>query len=51
MDVYSDWIDACENVAQEAAAQDAEDRKFSTYATAKTAGGDDDEDEGAYENY
>ncbi|EXJ86456.1 hypothetical protein A1O3_03407 [Capronia epimyces CBS 606.96] len=50
VDVYSDWIDACENVAQEAAAQDAEDQKFSSYATAKPgpavaiAGDEEDED-------
>jgi transcription elongation factor Elf1 len=58
VDVYSDWIDACENVAQEAAAQDAEDQKFSSYATARTggtaaaaAGEDDQEQDGAYEGY
>lgn len=33
VDVYSDWIDACENVAQEAAADEAEDRRFSAYGT------------------
>ena len=37
MDVYSDWIDACENVAQEAAAEEAEDKRFSAYGT--TTGG------------
>jgi len=53
--VYSDWIDACENVAQEAAAQDAEDQKFSNYATARntgtvTAAADDEEEDGAYDD-
>jgi transcription elongation factor Elf1 len=56
VDVYSDWIDACENVAQEAAAQEAEDRKFSDYATARTegtaaAGGDDEEEAGYDDDY
>lgn len=49
VDVYSDWIDACENVAQEAAAQEAEDQKFSSYATARSgaaaAGGGEEEEE------
>jgi transcription elongation factor Elf1 len=51
-DVYSDWIDACEDVAQEAAAaeaaESAKDREFSSYATGGTAGagaGGDDEDD------
>lgn len=34
VDVYSDWVDACENVAKDAADEDAEDAKFSSYATA-----------------
>ncbi|KIX10347.1 uncharacterized protein Z518_01429 [Rhinocladiella mackenziei CBS 650.93] len=55
VDVYSDWIDACENVAQEAAAQEAEDQKFSSYAStrpgAAAAGGDDEEEDGAYNDY
>ncbi|EXJ80369.1 hypothetical protein A1O1_08513 [Capronia coronata CBS 617.96] len=56
VDVYSDWIDACENVAQEAAAQEAEDQKFSSYATARSgaaaAGGDDEEEVDAeYDGY
>ncbi|KAK5942225.1 hypothetical protein PMZ80_006180 [Knufia obscura] len=55
IDVYSDWIDACESVAQDAVAQEkeatAEDKEFSTYASerpraAATAGGDDEEDGG-----
>lgn len=57
MDVYSDWIDACENVAQEAALQEKDDRDFSSYATgarggAVSSGGvagareDDEEEEG-----
>lgn len=37
VDVYSDWIDACESVAQEAVQEDevatAEDKEFSSYAT------------------
>ncbi len=37
VDVYSDWIDACESVAQDAVAQEkeatAEDKEFSSYAT------------------
>ena len=56
VDVYSDWIDACENVAQEAAAQEAEDdRKFSDYATARTSrpaaagGGEEGDEDGAYD--
>jgi len=56
VDVYSDWIDACENVAQEAAAQEAEDQKFSSYATARpggaaAAGGDDEGEDGDYGGY
>lgn len=55
VDVYSDWIDACEAVAQDAVAQEAEeaekDRKFSSYATERprataAAGADVDEDGG-----
>ena len=53
VDVYSDWIDACESVAQEAIAEEAtaEDRNFSTYASerpraAATTGADDDDDAG-----
>lgn len=55
MDVYSDWIDACEAVAREnadgeggEADADAEDRRFSAYGTSKeaaAAGGDEDDDE------
>jgi transcription elongation factor Elf1 len=52
VDVYSDWVDACENVAQEAAAQEAaekeerdKDRRFSSYAAdAGKTGADDDDD-------
>jgi transcription elongation factor Elf1 len=44
VDVYSDWVDACENVAQEAAATDAEDRRFSTYGTSTAAAGGEDAD-------
>ncbi|KAK7902974.1 hypothetical protein LTR67_002620 [Exophiala xenobiotica] len=61
VDVYSDWVDACENVAQEAAAQEAaaqeaEDQKFSSYATARpsaaaTAGGEDEGEDGDYGGY
>ncbi|KAG9786143.1 hypothetical protein KCU88_g2312, partial [Aureobasidium melanogenum] len=58
VDVYSDWIDACENVAQEAAAREAEDQQFSSYATerhggvATAAGGDDEEEADAdYDGY
>ncbi|OAP56725.1 hypothetical protein AYL99_08837 [Fonsecaea erecta] len=57
VDVYSDWIDACEDVAKEAATHEAEeDAKFSSYATSGRAGagagaaggrGADDEDEDA----
>lgn len=39
VDVYSDWVDACENVAQEAAAQEEEDRNFSSYATQSRGAG------------
>lgn len=31
VDVYSDWIDACEQVAKEAAESDAKDKEFSSY--------------------
>ena len=31
--MYSDWIDACDEVAKEAAEQEAEDRQFSSYGT------------------
>ena len=51
VDVYSDWVDACESVAQEAATADAEDKRFSTYATAGAAnptGADGEDDD--YEN-
>ncbi|KAK4945113.1 hypothetical protein LTR10_015539 [Elasticomyces elasticus] len=56
VDVYSDWVDACENVAQEAAAQDAEDAKFSSYASARAtgtaaAGGDNEEEDAEYGEY
>lgn len=49
-DVYSDWIDACEDVAKDAAeaeaAETVKDREFSTYATAGAAGARaDDEDD------
>lgn len=45
VDVYSDWVDACEDVAKNAAEEDAEDAKFSSYATGgevdiHAAGGD-----------
>lgn len=29
--MYSDWIDACEQVAKEAAESDARDKEFSSY--------------------
>ena len=54
VDVYSDWVDACEDVAQEAAAAEvaerAEDRRFSSYgtgvaATRRDADDDDDDDD------
>ena len=50
-DVYSDWIDACEDVAEQSAAKEAEetakDREFSSYATAGAsgAGGEDDDED------
>jgi len=58
VDVYSDWIDACESVAQDAVAQEkeatAEDKEFSSYATerpraAAVAGGDNEDDDGGYD--
>lgn len=58
VDVYSDWIDACENVAQEAAAEEAADKNFSDYATTKPVrktlaggggGGGDEEDDAVYD--
>jgi transcription elongation factor Elf1 len=53
VDVYSDWIDACEAVARENADgkvgdADAEDRRFSSYGTggeAAAAGGDEDDED------
>jgi transcription elongation factor Elf1 len=53
VDVYSDWIDACEAVAREnpdgeVGDADAEDRRFSTYGTregAAAAGGDEDDED------
>jgi len=53
VDVYSDWIDACEAVAREnadgeAGEADAEDRRFSSYGTggeAAAAGGDEDDED------
>ena len=55
--MYSDWIDACDEVAKEAAVADAEDRRFSNYGTrpeasaaAATAGGDA-EDDGYGDDY
>lgn len=59
VDVYSDWIDACEEVAQEAAAdQEApneEDKAFSSYATdrprpAATADDREVEEDGGYDD-
>lgn len=60
VDVYSDWIDACESVAQQALEggdePTAEDRNFSTYAserpraTAKAGGADLDDDDDEYWN-
>jgi transcription elongation factor Elf1 len=55
-DVYSDWVDACEDVAQQAADLEREeqvkDREFSNYASrsGRTVGGDeeDEEDDGDY---
>ena len=50
VDVYTDWIDACESVAQDAVQQENEaDKAFSSYATRRPAAtaGDDDEDEDA----
>ncbi|KIW75503.1 hypothetical protein Z517_10244 [Fonsecaea pedrosoi CBS 271.37] len=39
VDVYSDWIDACEDVAKDAASREAEDdAKFSSYAASGKAG-------------
>ena len=39
VDVYSDWVDACEEVAKTAADEDAEDAKFSSYGTSGGATG------------
>ena len=33
VDVYAAWIDACDDVAKQAAAEEAADRRFSSYAT------------------
>lgn len=52
VDVYSDWIDACESVAQQVVANEVteEDKNFSTYASerprATAARGDEEEDAG-----
>ena len=52
VDVYADWVEACEAVAVEAAKQEADERKkdreFSSYATEQArarAGGDDEDDD------
>lgn len=56
VDVYSDWLDACESVAQDAVAQEAteEDKNFSSYATerprATVTAGDDDEEDAGYDD-
>ena len=52
VDVYSDWVDACEDVAQEAAAKDdVAERNFSSYAShSAAAGGDGEEDDGEYDD-
>ena len=45
VDVYSDWVDACEAVAKDAAeAEKEEDNRFSNYATGTAGGADDDND-------
>ena len=55
VDVYSDWIDACEAVAREGAEADEEDRRFSTYGTqrataaAARGGGEGEDEDGAYD--
>ncbi|KAJ9611960.1 hypothetical protein H2200_003555 [Cladophialophora chaetospira] len=59
VDVYSDWVDACEDVAKAAAEEEAKDKEFSDYATGGQAasrvpargggGGDPDEEDGDYE--
>jgi len=57
VDVYSDWIDACEDVAKDAAEEDAEDTRFSNYAAGGAArggataavGGDDEGEDADYE--
>lgn len=33
VDVYAAWIDACDDVAKQAAAEEAADKRFSSYAT------------------
>lgn len=52
VDVYSDWIDACDEVAREAAEQDADDRKFSSYGArpegGARAGAEADDEDGGY---
>lgn len=56
VDVFSDWIDACEAVAQDGIAQEEQvteaDKQFSTYANEKPRGapkvGADDEEDGGY---
>jgi len=56
VDVYSEWIDACESVAQDAVAQEkeatADDRDFSSYATERAraaAAGASEEEDGGYD--
>ena len=59
VDVYSEWLDACEEVAQQAAAQEMsenvteDDKKFSSYASEQRprTGNviDDDEEDAAYD--
>jgi len=51
VDVYSDWVDACENVAQEAAAAEVEDKRFSNYGTqSAVAGADGVEEDAGYDD-
>jgi transcription elongation factor Elf1 len=48
VDVYSDWVDACEDVAQEAAAAETQDRRGSSHgrpAPTRRIDDDDDDDE------
>lgn len=44
VDVYSDWVDACDQVAKETKAGESSQSRYTTSAARKTTRDDDDED-------